>query len=44
MIYFKLEWKQEEIDTCETRKEAECLQIEYNLAYGGGVTIKKARK
>jgi hypothetical protein len=33
-------WKGEEIDEAETQDEAEYLQREYNLAYGGGVTIK----
>lgn len=40
MVY-KLFWKSEEIDEFETREEAEKMQTEYNLAYGGGVTIKK---
>ena len=40
MKTFKLFWKGEEIDTAETRKEAEYLRGEYNLAFGGGVTIK----
>ena len=33
-------WKGEEIDTAETRKEAIYLQREYQMAYGGVVTIK----
>ena len=36
---FILKWKGEEIDTAETRDEAVYLKNEYNLAYGGGVTI-----
>lgn len=37
---YKLYWKGECIDTADTREEAEYLQGEYNLAYGGGVSIK----
>ena len=42
MIYI-LKWKGEEIDEAETLKDAQYLRNEYNMAYGGGVTIKKAR-
>tara|TARA_R110000824_G_scaffold91625_1_gene222822 strand:+ start:373 stop:501 length:129 start_codon:yes stop_codon:yes gene_type:complete len=41
MENYKLIWKGEEIDTAETRKEAVYLQNEYNIAYGGGVSIKR---
>lgn len=34
-------WKGEEIDTADTMKEAIYLQGEYQMAYGGIVTIKK---
>jgi hypothetical protein len=34
-------WKGEEIDTADTRKEAIYLQREYQMAYGGIVTIKR---
>ena len=37
---FKLIWKNEEIDSFETMKEARAMQAEYNLAFGGGVTIQ----
>ena len=37
---FILVWKGEEIDQFETRAEAEDMRDEYNLAYGGGVTIE----
>lgn len=40
MENYKLVWKGEEIDTAETKEEALYLKNEYNLAYGGGVTIK----
>lgn len=41
---YKLVWKNEVIETdIETREEAEFLQGEYNMAYGGGVTIKKEK-
>jgi hypothetical protein len=36
---YKLEWKKEIIDEAKTLKEAQYLQGEYNMAYGGGVTI-----
>lgn len=39
---FKLFWKGEEIDEFDTRAEAEAMQAEYNMAYGGGVTIKES--
>ena len=38
-----LKWKGEEIDTAKDREEALYLQREYNIAYGGGVSIKKCR-
>lgn len=38
---FVLWWKNEEIDEVETREEAEYLQGEYTLAYGGTVTIRE---
>jgi len=41
MENYKLVWKKEVIDNCKTKKEAEYLRSEYNLAYGGGVTINK---
>lgn len=34
-------WKGEEIDTADTMKEAIYLKGEYQMAYGGIVTIKK---
>ena len=33
----------EEIDEAETRADAAYLKQEYNIAYHGGVTIKKRR-
>jgi hypothetical protein len=36
-------WNGEEIDETENRADAIYLRNEYNLAYGGGVTIKKRR-
>ena len=38
---FKLVWKGEVIDEFDTRDEAEAMRAEYNLAFGGGVTIKE---
>lgn len=40
---YSLHWKGEEIDTAEDLKEANYLQGEYNLAYGGGVTVRRAK-
>jgi len=37
---FVLMWKGEEIDQFETRTEAEEMRNEYNMAYGGGVTVE----
>ena len=37
---FALIWENEVIDSFETRAEAEEMRNEYNLAYGGGVTIE----
>ena len=36
---FILKWKGEVVDAAKTLKEAVYLKNEYNLAYGGGVTI-----
>jgi hypothetical protein len=41
---YALIWKGEEIDTAETRQDARYLLGEYNLAYGGGVTLKTKRE
>jgi len=38
---FKLVWNREEIDSFDTLKEAQEMRKEYNMAYGGGVYIKK---
>lgn len=40
MVY-NLFWKGENIDEADTKKEAEFLRGEYNLAYGGGVSIRQ---
>lgn len=36
-----LMWKGEEIDSTDDYQDALYLQGEYNLAFGGGVTIKE---
>lgn len=36
-------WQGEEIDEAETISDARYLKNEYNIAFGGGVTIKKRR-
>jgi len=41
---FVLMWKGEEIDQFETRTEAEEMRNEYNMAYGGGVTVEYAEE
>jgi len=38
---FELVWNNEVIDTVETIEDAEYLQIEYTIAYGGIVSIVK---
>ena len=43
MIYV-LMWKGEEIDAFKDKQEARNMAVEYNMAYGGGVTIKKVRR
>ena len=40
MSNYILKWKGEEIDETDTLKDAQYLQNEYNLAFGGGVYIK----
>ena len=40
---YRLFWKGEEIDSVDSMDEAIYLQTEYNMAYGGGVSIKKNR-
>jgi hypothetical protein len=40
---YVLIWNGEEIDSAETKKEAIYLQREYEMAYGGEVTIKTAK-
>lgn len=41
-VYFLI-WNGEEIDSTESRTEAKFLQIEYKLAFGSYVSIKKRR-
>ena len=38
---YKIIWKNEVIDYAETISEAIYLKNEYNLAYGGGVSVKE---
>ena len=38
---YKIIWKNEIIDQADSTKEAIYLKNEYNLAFGGGVTIKR---
>ena len=37
-------WQGEEIDETDTRKEAQFLRQQYNIAFGGGVTITRKRR
>jgi|TARA_X000000950_G_scaffold289078_1_gene409596 hypothetical protein len=39
---FDLIWKGEVVDSFSTREEAEKMKVEYDMAYGGGVTIVKS--
>jgi hypothetical protein len=41
MVSYNLIWEGEIIDTAETKEEAEYLKGEYQMAYGGFVSIKK---
>jgi len=41
---YLLIWKNEIIDEAKTMQEAKYLKGEYDLAYGGGVTIKNQNK
>ena len=41
---FKLMWKGEEIDNFDTKAEARAMQAEYNIAFGGGVSIVRDRE
>ena len=42
-IEYKLMWKGEEIDATDDKENATYLKQEYNMAYHGGVTIKRVR-
>jgi hypothetical protein len=42
-LIYKLIWNGEEIDSADTRQEAIYLQKEYEIAYGGIVTIKTTK-
>lgn len=41
---YLLIWQGEEVDEFETRQEAHKMRDEYNMAYNGGVWIKKIRR
>lgn len=41
---FLLVWKGEVVDSFDDKKEAEAMSSEYNMAYGGGVSIQRNRK
>ena len=36
---YRLIWKNEVIDSFDSRKEAEAMAREYAMAYGGGVAV-----
>lgn len=40
---YLLIWKNEVIDQFKTMAEAEKMRAEYNMAYGGGVSIRKRK-
>ena len=37
------QYGEEEIDECDSLEEARTLQVEYQMAYGGNVKIKKVQ-
>jgi len=41
---FEIRWNGECVDSAETLKDARYLRQEYNLAFKGGVSIKKRRE
>jgi len=41
---YLLIWQGEEIDEAASHADAKYLKGEYNLAYGGGVTVRKSRR
>ena len=41
---YALIWKGEEIDSFDTLLEARKMKTEYNIAFKGGVTIKRRRR
>lgn len=41
---WRIIWQGEIVDETDTRKDAIYLRNEYNLAYGGGCTIKRGRE
>ena len=43
VLIWHSQYGKEEIDECDSLKEARTLQVEYQMAYGGTVTVKKVR-
>lgn len=43
MIYLIM-WKGEEVDQFDSMREAREMVKEYNMAYGGGCTVKKTKR
>ena len=41
---YVLMWNGEEIDAFKDEQEARNMAVEYNMAFQGGVTIKKVRR
>jgi|TARA_E500000081_G_C5818927_1_gene212596 hypothetical protein len=43
VLIWHSQYGKEEIDECNTLKEAQFLKTEYEMAYGGNINIKKVR-
>jgi hypothetical protein len=42
VLIWHSQYGKEEIDECDSLEEALTLQVEYQMAYGGAVTVKEA--
>ena len=43
VLIWHSQYGKEEIEECDSLVEARTLQVEYQMAYGGTVTVKKVR-
>lgn len=44
VLIWHSQYGKEEIDECDTAEEAQFLKSEYQMAYGGHVTVKRVRQ